>query len=283
MPQQQDNAGGVIAAAVAAHVPRIGLEEKAPDFQRGLIAGLKEMGVALRAMNADLIVLQSAHWVSTFNWYATVQHPHRGVCVADEAPDLIPGLAYDRPGDPLFAQRLIEVLGAAGLPALVNDSAHYKWDYAAYVPLRYLDPQQKIPVVIIPTCVCADLAESMRVGELVDVAARDSGRKVIFISSCALSHKVVRGPHLWPSDERVALDRKFIDALRSPQLTELLAWFPEYCRETVAEMGGRVLATMLGTMRAMAHDGAALTGTQYGDYAPSSGSGNANVVVRRCT
>jgi 3,4-dihydroxyphenylacetate 2,3-dioxygenase len=265
---------------VAAHVPRIGIEAKAPEFQRGLIAGLKEMGEALRAMQPDLIVLQSAHWVSTFNWYATVQHPHRGICVADEAPDLIPGLAYERPGDPNFARGLIAALLDAGLPALANDSAHYKWDYAAYVPLHYLDAQQTIPVVLIPTCVCADLDESMRVGELVDAAARASARRAVFISSCALSHQVVRGPQLWPSEERIALDRRFIDALRSPVMPQLLSWFPEYCRDTVAEMGGRVLATLLGTLQAMQRRGATLTGRQFGDYAPSSGSGNANVLVR---
>ena len=123
----------------------------------------------------------------------------------------------------------------------------------------------------------------MRAGELVDAAARASDRKVIFIASCALSHKVLRGPHLWPTEERVALDRKFIDALRRPRLPQLLEWFPLYCKDTVAEMGGRVLATMLGAIQAMARQGATLTGTQYGDYAPSSGSGNANVAVRRAT
>jgi len=225
-------------------------------------------------------VLQSAHWVSTFNWYATSQNPHRGICVADEAPDLIPGLAYDRPGDPEFARSLVSALSEAGLPALLNDSAHYKWDYAAFVPLHYLDPQQELPTVIIPTCVCADLEESIQVGELVDAAARGCMRRVVFVASCALSHKVVRGPHLWPSDARIALDRRYIDALCSPDLPQLRDWFPDYCRDTVAEMGGRVLATMLGTMQAMDRHGATLTGKQYGEYAPSSGSGNANVIVQ---
>jgi 3,4-dihydroxyphenylacetate 2,3-dioxygenase len=269
-----------MAAAVAAHIPRIGIEAKAPVFQAGLVAGLKEMGVALRSMQPDLFVLQSAHWVSTFNWYATAQDPHRGICVADEAPDLIPGLPYERPGDAPFARNLVNAFAKAGLPAMVNDSPHYKWDYGSFVPLQYLDPGQTVPVVILPTCVSADLEESMRAGELVDEVARDMGRSVVYISSCALSHRVVRGPHLWPTDERVALDQQFMEKLRAPDMRQLKAWFPTYCRDAVAEMGGRVLATLLGAMNAMASRGGALSGKLYGEYAPSSGSGNANLVVR---
>jgi hypothetical protein len=101
----------LIAVAVTPHALRLGIEEPMPAFQRGLIDGMKQMGQALRGLHPDLFVVNSAHWVSTFNWYATVQDPHRGVCIADEAPT--------------------SLRKAAGIPALPNDSPHYQWDYAA--------------------------------------------------------------------------------------------------------------------------------------------------------
>src|SRR5207253_417003 len=94
--QEEIMQGGLIAVAVAPHAPRLGVEERVPAAQRGLVDGLKQMGQALRDLRPDLFVVNSAHWVSTFNWYATVQDPHHGVCVADEAPDLMPGTAYQR-------------------------------------------------------------------------------------------------------------------------------------------------------------------------------------------
>ena len=60
--------GGVIASVVASHSPRMGVEEKAPEFIRGLINGLRELGEAMRALEPNAIVLHSAHWVSTFLW-----------------------------------------------------------------------------------------------------------------------------------------------------------------------------------------------------------------------
>jgi hypothetical protein len=100
-------AGGIIRAAVAAHSPRMGIEENAPDFVRPLIAGLREMGEAIRADRPDVIVVHSTHWVCTFMWYVTTQAVHKGVCVGDEIPDFIPGSPYQYKGDPEFAKAII--------------------------------------------------------------------------------------------------------------------------------------------------------------------------------
>ena len=133
-------AAGVIASVVAPHTPRIGIEKNAPEFQRGLIQGLKDMGEALRAQKPDLFVLLSSHWVSTFNWYATSHQQHQGICIADEAPDLIPGVEYTRQGDPAFARELASRLSQNDVPCALNDSPHFNWDYGTFVPLQYLDP-----------------------------------------------------------------------------------------------------------------------------------------------
>ena len=271
--------GGLIAVAVAPHAPRLGIEERVPAFQTGLIDGLKQMGQALRTLRPDLFVVNSAHWVSTFNWYATVQDPHRGVCIADEAPDLMPGTPYERPGDPAFARAFVEELKAAGIPALPNDSPHYQWDYAALVPLLYLDPDAEVSVVQIPTVHQGSLDEAVEVGRLLDRVAQATTRRVILIASSALSHALERGPDKWPTTERIQLDKQMIGHLERGEVDSLLDWLPTYSREAVAEMGGRVLAVMFGALSAMRNRVPALRGRLYGSYAQSSGSGNASVAV----
>jgi 3,4-dihydroxyphenylacetate 2,3-dioxygenase len=271
--------GGLIAVAVAPHAPRLGIEERVPAFQRGLIDGLKQMGQALRGLGPDLFVVNSAHWASTFNWYATVQGLHRGVCVAAEAPDLMPGTPYERKGDPEFARAFVEEVKAAGAPALPNDSPHYQWDYAALVPLLYLDPGAEVPVVQVPTVHRGSLDEAVGVGRLLDRAALATGRRVCVIASTALSHALERGPEKWPTPERIELDRRLIGHLERGEVARLLEWLPAYSREAVAEMGGRVLALMCGALAALHERAGALRGRLYGAYAQSSGSGNASVAV----
>lgn len=269
---------GIIASCIAAHPPRMSIEAKAPPFQRGLIAGEKEMGRVLRAMKPDLFVVQSAHWISTFNWFATCQDPHQGVCVADEAPDLMPGTPYKRKGDPAFARALVEALKADGVAALPNDSPHFTWDYASLVPLLYIDPDAEVPVVHLPTCLMADAAECRRVGQKIDAVAKTLGRNVVFIASNALSHAIVRGPEKMPTPERVALDKRMIQLLEAGDVATIRDWMPTFAREAVAEMGGRVMNTLLGCLEAQAERGP-LRGRQYGEYGQSSGSGNAAVAV----
>ena len=266
---------GLIAAAVAPHTPRIGIEANAPPFQHGLIQGLREMGEAIRALRPDVLVLNSAHWISTFVWYADGMNPHRGVCVAHEAPDLIPGVPYERKGDPDFAATFTDCVRTLGLTCNTVETEHFTWDYGALVPLLYLDPEGTLPVVQVPTCLMADHAESMRVGAVVDAAARKLGKRAVFVASCALSHELVRGPDKWPSEERIALDRRFMDLTCAGEIPALIDWFPTYSRNAVAEMGGRNLAAFLGAASVMGP----VVGRQYGAYAQSSGSGNASLLV----
>jgi 3,4-dihydroxyphenylacetate 2,3-dioxygenase len=271
--------GGLIAVAVAPHAPRLGVAERVPDFQRGLIDGMKKMGLALRGLRPDLFVVNSAHWVCTFNWYATLQDPHRGVCVADEAPDLMPGTPYERKGDPGFARAFVEELRAASIPCQPNDSPHYQWDYAALVPLLYLDPDAEVPVVQIPTVHQGTLEEAAHVGRLLDRVAQGTGRRACFLASTALSHALERGPEKWPTPERIALDKQLIGHLERGEVARLLEWLPTYSRAAVAEMGGRVLAVMGGALDALHARAGALRGRLFGAYAQSSGSGNASVAV----
>lgn len=267
-------AGSIAMSALASHTPRIGIEAKAPDFLRGVIAGGYALGRAIQALEPDVIVLQSAHWVTTFTWYVSCQLRHSGHCVSDELPDLIPGLPYDRPGDAEFGALLVDQIKQQGLLAGRNETPHYKWDYGTFVPLQYLDPMQRIPVVTMGTCILADLAECYRVGVAIRTAAEISGRRVAFVASSALSHRLVRDPASWPLPDHRALDRRFVALLCDSRIGEARGFLDDYAAETQVEMGGRNIATMLGVLDGIAPP--RLSGREYGEYGPSSGAGHTN-------
>lgn len=263
---------GIIACAVVPHTPRMAIEADAPDFVSPLIEGLREFGEWLDQLAPDCVVLQSTHWVSTFNWFTTAHPRHTGLCVADEAPDIVPGLPYDYPGDAELARAIADAGNQNEVPFRLNDCEHYRWDYGAYVPLHYIDPAGQRPVVTLPTVVLADLEECMQVGACVDQAARNAGRRVVFVASTALSHALVRGPEQWPENHRRELDQTFIEMLHSQDLAALRDWLPTYAQDAVAEMGGRVLAGFIGALDAMTPPSFGVR--QFGAYAQSSGSGN---------
>ena len=83
-----------------------------------------------------------------------------------------------------------------------------------------------------------------------------------------------------PTAERMKLDARFIELYKAGNVSELVQWLPVFSREAAVEMGGRVLASMLGCAAALAGDAGGLRAEMYGEYAQSSGSGNAVLCLR---
>jgi len=270
---------GIIATGVVAHVPTLSRAEITPPYQTTLVEGERRLGEKLRALKPDLWVVISTHWVSTFNWFATCQAEHKGICVADEAPDLIPGMPYRYPGDPMFAEALLDEWKQLNIPAQRNTTEHYTWDYGTFVPLSHLDPDGELAVVGIPVVLTADLDECLRAGEAIQAVARKLNRRAVVVASSALTHALVRGREHWPGDERIEADKRMIALIKRGDIDTVIAGFGDYARSGVVEMGGRAIATMLGATRAMSGEKGQLAAAQFGEYAQSSGSGNANLVI----
>ncbi|HKE40267.1 MAG TPA: hypothetical protein VKG21_10545 [Casimicrobiaceae bacterium] len=271
---------GVVAAALVAHVPTLGRSENTPDYQQTLVQAERTMGAAVRAaLKPDLWVIVSTHWISTFDWFATCQTKHEGLCVAQEAPNLIPGIPYSYRGDPEFGAALVDAWKEAGCAAVKNEAANYHWDYGTFVPLQYVDPEGEVPVVSTPVVLMADHGECLRAGAAVHAVAKRMNRRVVFLCSSALSHLLVRGRHNWPTPERVEADKRFVEFLKRGAIDETIAGFTEYSKKTVAEMGGRALATLVGVTAAMSREGKPMAARQYGEYAQSSGSNNVVLLI----
>ena len=267
----------VIRSAITTHSPRIGIESRAPDFTRGLIQGIRLLGEEIRAAKPDAIVLMSTHWVTTFPWYVTNHAEHKGVCVADEAPDLIPAIPYHWKGDPVLADAIIAEIATTGAMTGRNDAPDYSLDYGTVVPMQYMDPKMEVPLISMGTCILASLEECLAVGAAVRRAAAKTGRKIAVVGSTSFAHDIQRGQEKWPSQEFMDTDFRFIDLLKAGKVREAKEWLPVYSKAVKAEVGGRVIATILGTLD---EEHEKYTGVQHGPYGQSSASGNASVSLR---
>jgi len=270
---------GVMACGVVAHVPTLSRAEITPEYQNTLVEGERRLGKQLRALKPDLWVVISTHWVSTFNWFTTLHESHQGICVAEEAPDLIPGIPYEYKGDPEFASALLKEWTGRGIPCQENKTAHYSWDYGTYVPLSHLDPESEIPVVSVPVVLMANLEECLDAGSAIVKIAQRQKKRVVVLASSAFSHALVRGREHWPRDDRLKLDQSVIEQLKRGDIDQVIDGFQDYSRRSVVEMGGRAIATMLGAASSMKQQLPDCSGITFGDYAQSSGSGNVNILL----
>jgi 3,4-dihydroxyphenylacetate 2,3-dioxygenase len=193
------------------------------------------------------------------------------VLTAQEAPDLIRGVAYDYPGDYELAAALIGRGRAQGHQCVLANDVHYPLDYGTVMPMVcYLDRAQRLPLVPVSVCLANDLAECFAWGRYLAQVARETPKRVGFVASGSLSHKLVRGPERWPAPDDQERDHRFARLLEAGDYEGLWQWLPEFARTVEAEMGGRHLAMMLGVL---IESGARFEARVQG-YGPSSGSGN---------
>jgi 3,4-dihydroxyphenylacetate 2,3-dioxygenase len=269
---------GILAGVyLSVHTPRYCTLEAAfegrlaSEVFRPVRDGLVAQGREVARARPDVIVLNSCHLIATFPTVVDGTPRHRGVLTAQEAPELIHGVPYDYPGDYGLAAALVARGKGAGLPCVLANDVHFPLDYGTVMPMVcYLDPAQRTPLVPVSVCLAADLGEAWQWGRHLAETARASDKRVGFVASGSLSHKLVRGPERWPSPEDQELDHRFARLLADGEYDKCWAWLPEFAATTQAEMGGRHLAMMLGALMA---SGQRFTSTVHA-YGPSSGSGN---------
>lgn len=130
------------------------------------------------------IVIATAHWLG--------RQPMVGGAAKPETihdfggfPQALFDIQYPAPGDPALAQRVVEMLRQADLPAhFIPD---YGLDHGAWVPLRILYPDADIPVVPISIQPGQGPAHQLALGKAL-AALRDEG--VLLIGSGSITHNL---------------------------------------------------------------------------------------------
>jgi len=269
---------GILAGVfLSVHTPRYCTLEAAfegklaSEVFRPVRDGLAAQGALVAQSRLDVVVLNSCHLIATFPTVVDGTPRHRGVLTAQEAPELIHGVAYDYPGDHELAGQLIAKGKAAGRPCVLANDVHYPLDYGTVMPMVcYLDRAQALPLVPVSVCLAADLKESFEWGRHIAQAARESGKRVGFVASGSVSHKLVRGPEQGPKPADEELDHRLAKMLAAGEYRQAWEWLPEFAGAAGPEMGGRHLAMMLGAILESAQRFEATVHA----YGPSSGSGN---------
>jgi aromatic ring-opening dioxygenase catalytic subunit (LigB family) len=261
----------LLASVVTPHSPKL-IGPDVPDYAAGILAGAQALGTAMRALRPDLLVVQSSHWATPFLWFVSAQARHRGICRDPDASRVLE-LAYDRPGDPLFARTLIDLGREDGLP--IAPGTEREWDYGSAVPLQTLDPDGSLPVVLLSTCLNSTLDEGLRIGALIRRTAEATARRVVFVASTAFAARMVRGPQLWPPEAAVAADRHLLKLIADGEIGAAKTALPAYAEASNVEMGARPLATFLGCL----DEGLEYRGERFGEYGPIGGSGHVSIAA----
>lgn len=168
---------------------------------RGLIATLPE--------RPEAIVVVSGHWEEPAFTVATAEHPGMIYDYSGFPPHTYQ-LRFPAPGDPALADRIIERLRRAGLPAAADPSRGF--DHGVFIPFLLITPEADIPVVPLSLKAGLDPAEHMAAGAAL-ASLRDEG--VLIVGSGMSYHNM----HAFSTPAALAPSNQF-DAWLTHTLTE---------------------------------------------------------------
>ncbi len=279
--------GKLSIAAKITHVPTMLMSEQPGRLhgkRRQAIDGHKEIARRARAAGVDTVVIIDTHWMVNAGYHVNANARFAGTFTSHEFPHFIQGLSYDYPGNPQLGEAIAEMAGARNVFALAHQIDSLHLEYGTLVPLRYMTPEADMKVVSIAGwCAVHSLETSRQFGAAIRDAIEDSGANVMLLASGSLSHKIWdnelyeanNGTFTISSEFNRQMDLRVLELWQRAEIGAFLAMLPEYAEKCVGEGGMHDTAMLFGALGWDAYKGA---GEVIGEYFPSSGTGQVNVV-----
>lgn len=236
----------VVAAFAVPHPPLIvpGVGHGREAGIAATVAAYEEVARRVADLAPDTLVISSPHTTSYLNYL----HISPGAGARGDFRDFgdrADGskVAYDQE----LVRELECAAEAAGIPAGTRGERDAALDWGVLVPLHFIQARcQGFKVVRMGLAGFSPL-EHYRLGRLVQQAAARLGRRVVYVASGDLSHKLAAdGPYGFSPDGPV-FDEAVCDALATGDFLRLLTMDPGLC-ERAAECGLRSFQIMAGAL-----------------------------------
>lgn len=277
--------GRLALAAKVTHVPSMFLSESDGPMKgcrRAAIAGLREIGQRLRALEIDTAVILDSHWLVNSGYHVNGWSRFEGLFTSNEFPHFIRDLPYCHAGNPELADAIAECATRRGVRTRSHHLATLDVEYGTLVPLHFMQVPETLRVVPVAAwCAFASHEESRIVGAAIRQAIEASHSRVALIASGSLSHRIhdnhlVEAGAFTISDELYRqVDLRALELWTSGRFVEFTAMLPSYARTCHGEGWMHDTAMLLG---ALGWDGYCERVEIVTDYFASSGTGQVNAV-----
>lgn len=279
--------GEIVLAAKITHVPTMLLSERPGRLEgcrQQAIDGHKEIARRAREAGADTVVVLDTHWLVNNGYHVNARENFKGVYTSNEFPHFIQDLEYDYQGNPALGDLIAEKATEKGVYTLSHQVESLDLEYGTIVPMRYMNPESDLKVVSVAGwCTVHSLESSRILGEAIREAIEASDSKVMLLASGSLSHRI------WANDDYEAnngtftiskefnrqVDLRVLDLWQQGEIATFLKMMPEYAEYCCGEGGMHDTAMLFGALGWDKYEG---KGEVIGEYFPSSGTGQVNVV-----
>ncbi|MCB0350861.1 MAG: hypothetical protein KDD40_06440 [Bdellovibrionales bacterium] len=235
-----------------------------------------EVCTEVQNSGADLLVIYSTYWASILGHQIQANPEPQWIHVDDQFHDL-GSIPYKFKIDTDFAEVLKSKCEERGLHARTINYEGFPIDTGSVVALKLINPDNKIPAVIVSSNIYSDRAESIVYGKAVADALKETGKKAVAIAISSLSNRLFT-TEIDPQQDKIhslkdqEWNDKFLELLSEGRLEDCSQLSRQFHREARVKKVTNFkpfwwLAAVMGQTNAYAGDIKA--------YAPMLGTGAA--------
>mgnify|MGYP000356061081 CR=1 FL=1 len=279
--------GEIVLAAKVTHVPTMLMSEQPGRVfgtRQQAIDGHREIARRARAMGADTIVICDTHWVVNAGYHINANAHFEGVFTSNEFPQFIADMPFKFEGNPGLGDLIAEKARQKGVYTLSHHIDSLELEYGTLVPMHFMSREGEFKVVSVAAwCTVHSHDSSRKLGEAIREAIDESDSKVLLVASGSLSHKI------WANDDYEAnngtftissefnrqVDLRVLELWQKGDIATFLKMLGDYANFCCGEGSMHDTAMLFGALGWDTYTG---KGELIGEYFPSSGTGQANVV-----
>ena len=257
----------ILAAYMVPHPPMI-----VPDIGKGsesqvaeTIRAYREVAEEIGKLRPETIVVSSPHAVLYADYFHVSPGRH---AEGDFGQFRAPQVRFRETYDAELTERICGIAKEKGFPAGTLGERDRRLDHGTMVPLYFVEQVYRDFRLVRVGLSGLSLAEHYAFGQIIRQAVGDTGRRVVYIASGDLSHKLQEyGPYGF-APEGPEYDRRIMDVCRRGAFGELLDFGEIFC-DKAAECGHRSFVIMAGALDGTAVEARELshqdvTGVGYG-------------------
>ncbi|MCR4714446.1 MAG: AmmeMemoRadiSam system protein A [Treponemataceae bacterium] len=246
----------IIAAFMVPHPPMI-----VPEIGRGsekqiekTIKAYEKIADEIAALKPETIIISSPHSVMYSNYF----HISPGSSAKGSFAEFgAPQVKFDIEYDEELVSRIAAKAGTAHFPAGTLGEKNPSLDHGTMVPLWFILKKYKDFKLVRTGLAGFDLLKHYEYGMMIKDAVEELRRKVVYVASGDLSHKLQDyGPYGF-AEEGPVYDSRIMDVCSGARFGELFDFDENFC-DKAAECGHRSFVIMAGAL-----DGRAVEATQY--------------------
>ncbi len=257
----------ILAAFIVPHPPLI-VSEVGRGSEKEVqktIDSYREVARQIADLHPHTIIISSPH----APMYRDCFHVSQGDGAKGSFADFrAPQVTFDERYDSELAKLITNLAGNKGIPTISGDGRDGQLDHGTMVPLYFFEKEYKDFDIVRIGLSGLPLDTHFKFGKVIKKAVEYTGRRVVYVASGDLSHKLqAYGPYGY-SEQGPVYDEKLMEVCSRGALGELKEFDEELC-EKAAECGHRSFVIMSGALsgtkvraEALSHED--VTGVGYG-------------------